>query len=78
MPKKIRDRFHIVPRADLELEKEHDGIRTRPVADESAVVHTQGILVHRGFGSVTLDMAEVVNHDRRDRADRIVAKIPSG
>jgi AbrB family looped-hinge helix DNA binding protein len=76
VPKKVRERLHLVPGVNLELKVEHDGIRLRPVDTESALVRKKGVLIHHGSGTLTLDMAEFVNLDRRNRHDQIVAEEP--
>ncbi len=76
VPKKIRDRLHILPGTDLELELDADSIRIRPAVNEPSLIHKQGVLVHHGSELTTLDVAEFVDRDRRNRADQIVAEEP--
>lgn len=76
VPKKVRDRFHLVAGTALELDVESDGIRIRPVDQEPSLLRKQGVLIHHGPETVNLDMADFVNRDRANRDAGLVAKEP--
>ncbi|TVR90884.1 MAG: AbrB/MazE/SpoVT family DNA-binding domain-containing protein [Spirochaetaceae bacterium] len=77
VPKQVRDRFHLVAGTSLELEVESDGIRIRPLHQEPALQRKQGVLIHHGPETVSLDMAEFVNRDRANRDTDLVAEGPA-
>jgi len=77
VPKHVRERFHLVAGTTLELEVEADGFRVRPVHQEPALVHKQGILIHHGSETVELNMADIVNRDRANRDADLVAERPA-
>ncbi len=76
VPKKVRDRFHLVAGTALELDVESDGIRIRPVDQEPSLLRKQGVLIHHGPETVNLDMADFVNRDRSNRDADLVAEEP--
>ena len=76
VPKRVRDRFHLVAGTELELNVETDGFRIQPVHQEPSLVRKQGVLIHHGSDTVNLDMAEIVNRDRANREADLVAEDP--
>ena len=76
VPKKVRDRLHLVAGTALELDVVSDGIRIRPVHQEPSLLRKKGVLVHHGAETVHLDMADFVNRDRANRDAGLVAKEP--
>ena len=78
VPKKVRDRLHLVAGTALELDVQSDGIRIRPVNQEPSLLWKEGVLVHHGPETVNLDIADFVNRDRSNRDADLVAEEPPG
>ncbi len=76
VPKPIRDRYHLYPGAELELEPEANGIQLSPVAPKGTLVRKQGVLVHHGSTGVDFDIAAYINTERESRLGYMVAEDP--
>jgi AbrB family looped-hinge helix DNA binding protein len=73
VPKRLRDRFHLVAGAKLEVEADGDGIRLRPVGRGTGGLRRErGVLVHSGDGRLAadLDVGEFIRNQREERALR--------
>lgn len=74
LPKRIRDRFHLVPGTRLELEVEGEGIRLLAANQAATLVKKGGILVHHGSGQVDLPLSAFINRERENRALETIQK----
>ena len=77
VPKPIRDRYHLYPGAELELEPEADGIQLSLVAPKGTLLEKNGILVHHDSAVVDLDIAGFINAERDASHDFMVAENPA-
>jgi len=76
IPKEIRERYHMHPGADLELESGSEGILLKTREKEPSLIHKQGILVHHGTDSLDINTADFVNKARERRNSDVVAEKP--
>lgn len=76
IPKPIRDRYHLYPGAELELEPEADGIQLSLVAPKGTLVRKQGVLVHHGSTVIDFDIAAYINAEGDARLRYMVAEAP--
>ncbi|MFP4067440.1 MAG: AbrB/MazE/SpoVT family DNA-binding domain-containing protein [Spirochaetaceae bacterium] len=67
IPKHVRDRYHLQPGTELEIENEPNGISLRVQDTKPSLIRKRGILVHHGSDTVTLDTASFVNRQRQHR-----------
>jgi len=70
LPKAIRDRFHLVPGTEIDLNTDAEGINLRVRGTASTLVQRDGILVHTGGASapaLDLDIATFINQQRDSR-----------
>ena len=68
IPKKIRDRFHLVAGSEMELEPLADGGRLRVFAGEPALGLKRGILVHHGSGKADTNVVAFIQKEREARS----------
>ena len=68
VPKKMRERYNLLPGTELEFVAESEGLLIRPVGNVSALVHKRGVLVHHGYERTNLDIAEFVRSQREARS----------
>lgn len=69
VPKALRERYSLVPGAELDVEATADGIRLRLRGGAPAFVEKDGILVHHGpTVAAGIDVAEFINRQRDGRA----------
>lgn len=68
LPKSVRERFHLVPGAELELTTDADGVKLALRATQPSLVTRQGVLVHHGPEPVALDIAAFINKTRESRS----------
>jgi AbrB family looped-hinge helix DNA binding protein len=68
VPKPLRDRLHLVPGSELEIEPTSDGVIIRPADRGPALVSREGVLVHHGPRTAELDIAAFVRQERELRA----------
>ncbi|MFP4550528.1 MAG: AbrB/MazE/SpoVT family DNA-binding domain-containing protein [Spirochaetales bacterium] len=52
VPKSVRDRYHLTPGTDLELDVDVDRFHLKPALDEPTLIRKEGILVHHGTDTV--------------------------
>jgi AbrB family looped-hinge helix DNA binding protein len=64
VPKPIRERYHLYPGAELELETEANGIQLSLISPKGTLVRKYGVLVHHGSAVVDLDIAGFINAER--------------
>ncbi len=76
VPKAVRDRLHLVPGTNLELTADAGGIRIVPVNSEPSLVRKEGILIHHGTETTDLDIRKVIDQERANRNDYLVAEEP--
>jgi len=68
IPKQVRDRYHMQPGTELEIENEADGIFLKVHDTKPSFIRKRGILVHHhGSDTVTLDTADSLNRQREQR-----------
>ena len=67
IPKSIRERYHLQPGTELQIESEADGISLKICDTEPSIIRKRGILVHHGSDTLTLDTADFVNRQRESR-----------
>ncbi|MFW6208865.1 MAG: AbrB/MazE/SpoVT family DNA-binding domain-containing protein, partial [Spirochaetota bacterium] len=67
IPKSIRERYHLQPGTELQIESESDGISLKICGKEPSIIRKRGILVHHGSDTLTLDTADFVNRLRESR-----------
>jgi len=81
IPKKIRERYHLQPGTELEIENEADGFSIKVRGTQPSLIRKGGILVHHGSDTVTLDIAEYINQEREyhniEIADEFAAENPA-
>jgi len=77
VPKPIRDRYHLYPGAELELELEANKIQLSLVAPKGTLIRKQGILVHHGSTVVDFDIAGFINAERDALHGFMVAENPA-
>ncbi len=71
LPKAIRDRFHLVPGTEIDLNTDAEGINLRVRGAASTLVQRDGILVHTSGASapaLDLDIATFINRQREGRS----------
>ncbi len=68
IPKSIRERYHLQPGTELQIESEADGISLKICDTEPSIIRKKGIFVHHGSEIVTLDTADFINRQRDSRA----------
>ncbi len=70
VPKRFRDRFHLVAGAKLEIEADADGIRLRPGGSGLGSLRREGgLLVHSGEGRIAdVDLAAFIRGQREARS----------
>lgn len=69
VPKALRERFGLIPGAEIEIEPVADGLHLRPRGTGPAFVEKEGLLVHHGGGELTeLDSTAFINRQRESRA----------
>ena len=61
------------PGTALEIEDKTEGILLKVPERGPSLIEKQGILVHHGSGTVSLDTAELINRER-ERRNKIVLK----
>jgi AbrB family looped-hinge helix DNA binding protein len=76
VPKAVRDRLHLTPGTNLELTADAGGIRIVPVNSEPSLVRKNGILVHHGTETTDVDIRRVIDQERANRNDYLVAEEP--
>jgi AbrB family looped-hinge helix DNA binding protein len=75
LPKAIRDRFHLVPGTEIDLNTDAEGINLRVRGTASTLVQRDGILVHTSGPSapaLDLDIATFINQQREGRSQDLV------
>jgi AbrB family looped-hinge helix DNA binding protein len=80
IPKQIRERYHMQPGTEIEIETEADGISLKARDEKPSLLRKKGILVHHGSDTVTLDSAQFINREREYRnneiSDSFTAEVP--
>ena len=76
IPKRVRDRYNMHPGVPIELENGAEGVVLKVIPQQPSLFKKEGILIHHGIDTVNLDMAEVVNRERRSRDGNIAAEEP--
>ncbi|MCF7948846.1 MAG: AbrB/MazE/SpoVT family DNA-binding domain-containing protein [Spirochaetia bacterium] len=71
IPKHIRERHHMRPGTELEIENEADGISLKVSGKKPSLIEKRGILVHHGGDTVTLDISDFINRAREQRTSEI-------
>ncbi len=75
IPKQLRDRYHLQPGAELEIQSGVDGISIKVHSSEPALIKKQGILVHHGPETVTIDTAAYIDREREYRNSQLGGEI---
>ena len=68
IPKKIRDRFNLVPGSEMELEPLDDGVRLRVMGGEPALTVKRGILVHHSAEKADVNVVAFMQKEREARS----------
>ncbi|TVR67289.1 MAG: AbrB/MazE/SpoVT family DNA-binding domain-containing protein [Spirochaetaceae bacterium] len=76
IPKSVRERYHLVPGTDLELDVDVNGFHLKPAHDDPVLIRKEGVLVHHGTDTVDIDIAARVTIDRDRRVGELVAEEP--
>ncbi len=71
LPKSVRDRLNLRDGTVLEIEVGEDEVRLHAVAQRPALIEKQGVLVHHGSETVSLDVADFINREREVHALRV-------
>jgi AbrB family looped-hinge helix DNA binding protein len=71
IPKKMRDALNLLPGTPIEVETDAAGLRLRVQGSGSALQLKKGFLVHRGNGTLPIDVAELINRQRSQRNEDI-------
>ena len=74
IPKRVRERYDMHPGVPIELENGAEGIVLKVITKQPSLIKKQGILIHHGSDTVSLDMADVVNRERHRRNAEIAAE----
>jgi AbrB family looped-hinge helix DNA binding protein len=74
VPKKFRERFHLMPGTEVEITADADGIRLRPRDSGPSLIQEQGFLVHHGPEVSEIDLVAFINGEREHRSHDIVAE----
>lgn len=69
LPKSIRTQFGITPDTPLELVQSADGILLRPVAERPSMQQVDGLWVHQGACTASVDWSSIVDDVREGRAE---------
>ena len=77
VPKSVRDRYHLVPGTDLELDLDANGFHLKPAHDEPTLIWKNGVLVHHGTVTVDIDITSCITADRERRHAELVAEEPT-
>jgi AbrB family looped-hinge helix DNA binding protein len=77
VPKPIRERYHLYPGAELELETEANGIQLSLISPKGTLVRKHGVLVHHGAAVVDFDIAGFINTERDALNGYMVAEEPT-
>lgn len=68
VPKPIRERYHLYPGAELELETKTDGIQLSLISPKGTLIRKNGVLVHHGTAVIDIDIAGFINSERETMA----------
>lgn len=74
IPKRIRERYNMHPSTPIELETGAEGVFLKVIAQQPSLIKKQGILIHHGSDTVSLDTADLVNRERQKRNSEITAE----
>ena len=82
LPKRLRERLHLVPGTGLTIEELPDGVVLRTIRKQPSLINLDGLLVHTGKPSRPIDWNRVVEdaHDEdiaEDMSEMARAKDPS-
>jgi len=67
LPKRIRDRLHLHPGAELNLQEGPEGLVLRPVGQRASLIEKGGVLIHLGQAPRSFDWDRVVEDHREER-----------
>lgn len=77
VPKSVRDRYHLAPGTDLELDLDVTGFHLKPAQDEPTLIRKDGVLIHHGTDTLDIDITVAIAADRDRRIGEIVAEEPA-
>jgi len=69
LPKNVRAEFGLTPDTELELLTSAEGILLRPVARQASMQQREGLWVHQGKGTMSVDWTQAVDAVREERVD---------
>ncbi len=73
IPKELRDAMHLAAGDLLEIEGGGESITLRPARDEGPLVKKQGVWVHRGGGTLSLDdVNRAIAQGHAEREQRLI------
>ena len=64
VPKPIREKYHLYPGTELELETKAEGIQLSVVSSKGTLVRKNGILVHHDTDVIDFDIAGFIITER--------------
>jgi AbrB family looped-hinge helix DNA binding protein len=73
LPKAVRERWHLEPGVYLELEERHDGLILRHAEQRASMTQKNGIWVHLGKPTASLDWNRRPHSERERRIEEIIA-----
>lgn len=76
LPKKLRDRFHLLPGTEVEITADGEGIRVRGRDSGPSLIRKGDFLVHHGSQTAEIDIVSFVASERERRTDDVVAEHP--
>jgi AbrB family looped-hinge helix DNA binding protein len=77
VPKSVRERYHLTPGTELELNVDVNGFHLKPARDQPTLIRKNGILVHHGTDTIDIDITSYIDADRNRRAKEVVAEEPA-
>ena len=67
IPKPVRDRMHLDPGTDIEMEETAEGLLLRKISQKPSLVEQHGILVHLGKPPKNFDWQGILEDEREER-----------
>lgn len=77
VPKSVRNKYHLTPGTDLELEVDVNGFHLSPAHGQPTLIQKDGLLVHHGTDTVDIDITAWIGADRDRRTGQLVAEEPA-
>lgn len=72
IPKELRDALHLTAGDLIEVEGSGESITLRPARDDTPLVKRDGVWVHRGGGTLSIEeVNQAIGQSRGERASRV-------